>query len=329
MGSAPALPPAGGAGLFADVSSELAADVVLGNLEGTLSTGSGSRWRQAQQQLRRLPRRLPSTPRLRDAGFTVLGLANDHSVRFRQQTGSTRRSTRSTPAGCCTTGRPGEVALQRVGAVTVAIAGFAPYEWSQSLTDLEAAQRLVREADARADVVIATMHAGAEGPRSERVPAQADFYLVEIRGNPRAFAQRCRRREPDTSSSATAASAARNGVVSRSADRLLARTFVAYKTTPLGGPLSIGAVVRLTLPCRGSSRPECSCRHGSAPTGYPRSTQRCGIGHDPALSLADFGPRGARVSTSGALLAAPGLARCPFPVSPFRLSGDTATRRKR
>ena len=39
MGSTPNLPPDGGRSFFDGVETDLAADVVLGNLEGTLSTG--------------------------------------------------------------------------------------------------------------------------------------------------------------------------------------------------------------------------------------------------------------------------------------------------
>ena len=43
MGSTPNLPPDGGRSFFSDVQTDLAGDVVLGNLEGTLSTGGGSK----------------------------------------------------------------------------------------------------------------------------------------------------------------------------------------------------------------------------------------------------------------------------------------------
>src|ERR1044072_3212771 len=42
MGSMPNLPADGGAGYFSGVASSISADVALGNLEGTLSTGGSS-----------------------------------------------------------------------------------------------------------------------------------------------------------------------------------------------------------------------------------------------------------------------------------------------
>ncbi len=43
MGSTPKLPPAAGRTFFDDVETDLAADVVLGNLEGTLTNATGPR----------------------------------------------------------------------------------------------------------------------------------------------------------------------------------------------------------------------------------------------------------------------------------------------
>ena len=43
MGSTPNLPPDGGRSFFSDVQTDLAGDVVLGNLEGTLSSGGSSK----------------------------------------------------------------------------------------------------------------------------------------------------------------------------------------------------------------------------------------------------------------------------------------------
>jgi poly-gamma-glutamate capsule biosynthesis protein CapA/YwtB (metallophosphatase superfamily) len=72
--------------------------------------------------------------------------------------------------------------------VRVAIVGFAPYPWAQSLTDIPAARNLVRRATARADIVVAVLHAGAEGTDRQHVPRITEYYLGENRGNERRFA---------------------------------------------------------------------------------------------------------------------------------------------
>ena len=55
MGSTPNLPEDGGRSFFSDVQTDLAGDVVLGNLEGTLSSGGSSKCGPAQLRLLRVP----------------------------------------------------------------------------------------------------------------------------------------------------------------------------------------------------------------------------------------------------------------------------------
>jgi Bacterial capsule synthesis protein PGA_cap len=301
MGSTPRLPPRGGAGFFSGVSSELAADVVLGNLEGTLSTGSGLKCGAASANCFAFQTPPSYARHLRSAGFTALNLANNHAYDF--GAGGLKQTIAALDAQrLLHTGRPNEIALQQVGPLTVAIVGFAAYPWAQSLTDLGAARALVRQADQRADVVIATMHAGAEGRANVRVPRKTEYFLGENRGNPRAFA---------------------HAVVDAGADlvvghgphvlrgmewyrgRLIAYSlgnFAGYKVFSLGGPLSVSGVLRVTL--RGDGRFE---------TGVLVPTRLDGDGVpvlDPAesahglvrsLSREDFGKRAVRVSRSGAL----------------------------
>src|SRR5690349_7572445 len=72
MGSTPNLPPDGGRSFFSDVQTDLSGDVVLGNLEGTLSTGGGSKCGKGSTNCFAF-QTPPSHARwLQQAGFTVL-----------------------------------------------------------------------------------------------------------------------------------------------------------------------------------------------------------------------------------------------------------------
>jgi poly-gamma-glutamate capsule biosynthesis protein CapA/YwtB (metallophosphatase superfamily) len=301
MGTKPSLPPDEGASLFEEVSFELSADVVLGNLEGTLSTGAGSRCGEASASCRAFQTPPSYARRLREAGFTVLSLANDHSYDFGK--GGLEQTAKALDAeGLLYTGRPGEIALQRVGSLTIAIVGFAPYEWAQGLTDLDAARELVREAERRADVVIASMHGGAEGPLSTRVPRTTEYYLGENRGDARAFAHAV----VDAGADLVVGQGPR---VLRGMEwyrgRLIAYslgTFARYGQTELGGPLSVSGVLRVTL--RGDGQFETGIlvplRLTADGTPALDPSERA-HGAVRALSQADFGDRGVRVSRSGAL----------------------------
>ncbi len=183
------------------------------------------------------------------------------------------------------------------------VVGFAPYPWAQSLTDIAAAKRLVRKAARQADVVVVTMHAGAEGTEpAARHARGTELFLGENRGNPVRFA---------------------HAVVDAGADlvvghgphvlrgmewyegRLIAYSlgnFAGYKVFALGGPLSTSGILRVTL--RGDGKFE---------TGRLVATHLVGAGLpalDPSeaahgvvrsLSREDFGARAVKISADGIL----------------------------
>ena len=174
--------------LFAGVRGPLRrADVAIGNLEGTLSSGGRSKCGKRSRSCFAFRSPPESAELLRDAGFDDLNVANNHAFDYgasgQQQTlrALARYKLRWS-------GRPGQVTVLRSHGVRVAIVGFAPYPWAQSLTDIPAARDLVRRATIRADIVVAVLHAGAEGADRQHVPRITEHYLGENRGNERRFA---------------------------------------------------------------------------------------------------------------------------------------------
>ncbi|SEC03042.1 capsule synthesis protein PGA_cap [Streptomyces sp. 2231.1] len=168
MGTLPDdLPPDDGASFFDPVEDLLAGDVVLGNLEGTLTTGGTSKCDGDSPHCFAF-NAPPSYGRwFKKAGFTVMNLANNHIDDFgaegRRQTFAALRA-----ADLPFTGRAGQITLQRVHGLRVAVLGFAPDEGSADLTDIPAAKRLTARAAAMADLVVVTMHAARWGLRSCR-----------------------------------------------------------------------------------------------------------------------------------------------------------------
>jgi hypothetical protein len=301
MGSTPNLPPDGGRSFFSDVQTDLAGDVVLGNLEGTLSTGGQSKCGPDSTNCFAF-QTPPSYARwLQQAGFTVMNLANNHA--FDYGAGGLRQTTDAlTRAGLEWTGRPGQVTVQKVGDIRVALVGFAPYPWAQSLTDIAAAKRLVRKAARSADVVVVTMHAGAEGSDRQHVERGTERFLGENRGDSMRFAHAV----VDAGADLVVGSGPH---VLRGMEwykgRLIAYSlgnFAGYKVFALGGPLSTSGILRVTL--RGDGRFE---------TGRLVPTHLVGAGLpaiDPSeaahgvvrtLSREDFGARAATISPDGIL----------------------------
>jgi poly-gamma-glutamate capsule biosynthesis protein CapA/YwtB (metallophosphatase superfamily) len=174
--------------LFAGVRRQLRrADVAIGNLEGTLSSGGTSKCGTGSTGCFAFQSPPQSAILLRDAGFDDLNVANNHAFDYG---GSGQQQTLRALARYRLrwSGRPGQVTVLRVHGLRLAVLGFAPYPWAQSLTNIPAAQNLVRRAAARADIVVAVLHAGAEGTDHQHVPRGTEYYLGENRGNERAFA---------------------------------------------------------------------------------------------------------------------------------------------
>lgn len=286
---------------FRSVSPDLTGDVVLGNLEGTLTNRGSTKCAPASESCFAFHAPPSYASLLSRAGFTVMNLANNHAYDFggdgmRQTIAALDR------VGLSHTGRPGQVMVQRVGQVRVAVVGFASYRWAAPLTDIAAATRLVRRASRLADIVVVTMHAGAEGTDRQHVSRGVEVFLGENRGDVVRFS---------------------HAVVDAGADlvvghgphvlrgmewykrRLIAYSlgnFAGYKVFSLGGPLSTSGILRVTL--RGD---------GNFETGTLVPTRLAGAGVpalDPSeaahgvvrtLSRQDFGRRAVRISRDGVL----------------------------
>ena len=202
-----------------------------------------------------------------------------------------------------TTGRPGEIAYAKVRGIRVAVLGFAPYPWAQSLLDLPAAQALVRKADTWADIVVVTMHAGAEGADHEHV---RPGHGAVPRREPRRTSSRSRTRSSDAGADLVVGSGPH---VLRGMEwyrgRLIAYSlgnFVGYATLNTSGPSGVTGVLRLTLHRNGSWQAGELVPVTVAGTGIPRPDPKAtGPKLVRTLSREDFGKRAIRVSGGGAL----------------------------
>ena len=190
LGDTPVLPPDPASYLDA-VRPELVAgaNIVFANLEGDLTTASTSKCGLDSRPPVCFAFRDPPSyvQYYKDAGFTVLNNANNHSYDF-GAAGQTQTVQVIRAAGLAQTGLPGEITVVRANGVRVAFLGFAPYGYDANLLDLAAARALISQARRRASIVVVYMHAGAEGPNADHVTGEEEYYLGEDRGNPEAFA---------------------------------------------------------------------------------------------------------------------------------------------
>jgi hypothetical protein len=247
------LPPGGFTGAVHAMRGYLgSADLTVGNLEGTLSVGGGSKCGAGAGGGTCFAFQAPPAyaQQLHAAGFDVVNQANNHSMDYG---GSGRAQTLAAlhRAGIAQTGLPGEITTVRVGATHVAFVGFAPYSFAADLLNIPAAQALIRRARRQARIVVVLIHAGAEGADRDHTPYGEEYFLGEDRGDPRAFAHAA----IDAGASLVLGSGPHviRGV-ERYRDRPIAYSlgnFVGYHTLSGGGLLSESGVFRVTLSDRG------------------------------------------------------------------------------
>jgi poly-gamma-glutamate capsule biosynthesis protein CapA/YwtB (metallophosphatase superfamily) len=293
----------GAAGFFdSGIRKALAADISLGNLEGTLATGGSSKCGPDSSDCFAFRAPPSYSAALKRAGFTIMNLANNHALDFGEQgrsetIGALRR------VGLRFTGRPGEIAVLRQGGTKVAFVGFAPYPWAQSLLDIEEAVDLVRKADRKADVVVVTMHAGAEGADQQHVRPGPEWFLGEPRGNVYAFSHAVVRAGADLV-------VGHGPHVLRGIEWYRGRVIAYSLGNFLGnGTLNVSGVTGQTAVLRASLRRDGSWVEGKlVPVqltggGLPRvDSGRAALATVRTLSRADFGRNAMRISPSGTLL---------------------------
>jgi hypothetical protein len=195
------LPPNDGRDMLKEVTPILSdADITFGNLEGPMLEGGKS---EKCADIKPDPTKPPQPPRcfafrvptrygqyLKDAGFDVMNVANNHAGDFGEQG---RASTRKVldDLGIKYAGGDKDkysTAYLVVRGVTVAVVGFDHNAVSPNVNDIEEAKQLVIAAKKKAQIVIVSFHGGAEGEGAQHVPHQTEMFVGEKRGNLPLFA---------------------------------------------------------------------------------------------------------------------------------------------
>ncbi len=224
------VPPDSGRALLAAARPALSGDLVIGNFEGVLADSGETEkcgkkravvWRglvpvsdtgRVAPPPRREPRHRAKrkaakpappircyafltptllAPRLAEAGFTHLNLANNHANDFGLDG---RRSTEATLAslGLATYGPLGRVVIDTIrhgdAVTTVGVIGFTTYPFAYDLLDIPGSAAAVDSLRRLVDVLVVTFHGGAEGAAALNVPFAAESLGREPRGDLRAWA---------------------------------------------------------------------------------------------------------------------------------------------
>jgi hypothetical protein len=328
------VPPDSGRGLLDRARPFLQGDLVVGNFEGVLAdTGTSEKCQRMRAEEedrpphRRARRRAqPDTvttrpgcyafrtptelaPRLVEAGFTHLNLANNHANDYGPAgRASTDRILDSLGLGLY--GPLGRVAIDTVrrgdSLTTVGLLGFTTYPYAYDLLDIARSAAVVDSLRPLVDLLIVTFHGGAEGVRALHVPETAESLGREPRGDLRRWA----RAVVDAGADAVVGHGPH---VLRGIEFYRGRpiayslgNFVTYRGFNLDGPLGVTGVLQLEFaPDRRLraarlvpmiQRP----REGPAP-----DPGRTALDLVRRLSVADFGAGAAQVTEDGAILPPP------------------------
>ncbi len=320
------VPPDSGHALLRRARPNLTGDLVVGNFEGVLAdTGTSMKCLVplTAREKRRRPKgdtvsvrartncyafRTPTmlAPRLVEAGFTHMNLANNHA----NDLGPTgRRSTETTLRGLGVRlyGPLGQISVDSIrrgdSLTTVALVGFTTYPYAYNLLDIERSAAVVDSIRPLVDLLLVTFHGGAEGAKAVHTGEAAESLGREPRGDLRRWAR-------------AVIDAGADAVIGHGPhvlrgiefyrDRLIAYSlgnFATYRGFNLSGPLGVTAVLQLEF------SPDRSLR--AARLVPMRQLPREGPFPDPdreaihlirRLSKEDFGPSGAVITDLGEIL---------------------------
>ncbi|MBA3758958.1 MAG: CapA family protein [Gemmatimonadales bacterium] len=268
------VPPDSGRGLLDRARPSLRGDLVVGNFEGVLAdTGTSVKCLvrltpKEQRRKDRLRKRMkadtlpPATrpncyafrtptmlaPRLVEAGFTHMNLANNHANDLGR---AGRESTEQILEGLGIRlyGPLGRITVDTIrkgdSLTTVGLVGFTTYPYAYNLLDIERSAAIVDSVRPLVDLLLVTFHGGAEGIRALRTGEAAESLGQEPRGDLRRWAR-------------AVIDAGADGVIGHGPhvlrgmefyrNRLIAYSlgnFATYRGFNLTGPLGITGVLQL------------------------------------------------------------------------------------
>ena len=125
---------------------------------------------------------------VKDAGFDVVSLANNHIFDFgedcRDQTEKTLDD-----LGIIWSGRQGTVARFERNSIPFSFIAFHSARHTNTTLDITVAQEIIAAEKALGNLVMVSFHGGAEGLQALHVPNKAELFMGEDRGHVRRFAR--------------------------------------------------------------------------------------------------------------------------------------------
>ncbi|MCF8380246.1 MAG: CapA family protein [Bacteroidales bacterium] len=167
------------------------ADVAIANLEGVFSSNGGTPKNCKDPKtcyVFRMPDEYASC--IMDAGFDILGVANNHVNDFglqgRKNTAALLDKLDIPFAGFADR----TTVIYESNGLKIGFCAFAPHTGTVNMKDYEGAARLVSELKSKTDIVIVSFHGGAEGKDHQNLVKGDETFLGHNRGNTYLFAHK-------------------------------------------------------------------------------------------------------------------------------------------
>jgi hypothetical protein len=164
------------------------ADIAFANLEGAMIDG-GTQTKCGPNSKFCYTFGMPTRygKYLKEAGFDIVSLANNHSSDFGAPGRASSRKTMEDLGIIHTGADPSDIPYLNIKGKKVAFVSFATNAISLNLIDVENSRRVVADTARKADIVIVSFHGGAEGSSAQHVPYGSETYLGGARGDLRKF----------------------------------------------------------------------------------------------------------------------------------------------
>ncbi len=184
------LPPESGDFLFNSVKPYFSdSDIVFGNLEGSF-LDEGECIKKCSNPETCYAFRMPEVyvRHLVNTGFNLLSVANNHIGDF-GKTGIEKTADVLKQAGIHYAGVHNQASIFfDSAALRIGFCAFSPNQACPDPRDIESSKRAVEFLNGFCDIVIVSVHAGAEGEKNRHVTRKTEIFHEENRGNVHAFA---------------------------------------------------------------------------------------------------------------------------------------------
>jgi len=158
------------------------ADLLFGNFESTLTDYPKTR----KDTSRKMVFAFRSPPAyasiLKEVGFDVMSVANNHSLDF-FDAGYKDTIHNLEKGGIRPTGQKGVITYTTINNTKLAFIGYSYLGYHNSMHDIEAMKKLINEASRNAEIVVVSVHAGAEGSSAIHTKNETEKFYSENRGN--------------------------------------------------------------------------------------------------------------------------------------------------